>query len=132
MDLYSRTVLVVEDEPLIRMMLADALEDAGYRVLEAGSVLEAVGVISRSNIDALITDIDMPGGLSGLDLVRMMGSKSRTIPVIIASGGQSLGKAELPGKSLFFAKPYDVKKMIETLGTMIGGGSEAARFRIAS
>jgi len=56
MTMPYRIVLVVEDEPLIRLFLADALEDAGFAVLEAGSVLEAVGVLGmRTDVDAIFT-----------------------------------------------------------------------------
>lgn len=47
----QRTVLIVEDEILIRMMLADVLDDTGYRVIEAGNVLEAVAALGRFDID---------------------------------------------------------------------------------
>jgi DNA-binding NtrC family response regulator len=131
MDLYSRIVLVVEDEPLIRLMLAEALEDEGYRVLEAETVLEAVGLLGRHEIDAIITDIDLPGGLNGLDLVRMVGRNDGTMPTIVASGGRRLSDADLPGRSRFFAKPYDLNRMISTLGAMISA-APAASYRIAS
>jgi DNA-binding NtrC family response regulator len=79
----QRTVLIVEDEILIRMMLADVLDDTGYRVIEAGNVLEAVAALGRYDIDTVITDIDMPGGLNGLDLARMVSSTHQNTTVIV-------------------------------------------------
>ncbi|MGO6812194.1 hypothetical protein ACCS61_32365 [Rhizobium ruizarguesonis] len=56
-------------------ILADALEDAGFAVLEAGSVLEAIGILGlRTDVDAIFTDVDMPGGLNGVDLAKMLAS----------------------------------------------------------
>ncbi|MGE7367873.1 response regulator [Neorhizobium sp. NPDC001467] len=111
-----RTVLVVEDEPLIRMVLADTLADEGYDVVEAGNVLEAVAVLGQRTIDAVVTDIDMPGGLSGLDLARMISSTHRNVPVIIASGRHCLAEDTLPDHAVFVAKPYGP----DVIATMVG------------
>ena len=68
MAVSQSTILVVEDEPLLRLILIEALQDEGYRVLAASNVLEAIGYIARhAEIDGLVTDVDLPGGLSGLD-----------------------------------------------------------------
>lgn len=102
----QRTVLIVEDEFLIRMVLADTLLDEGYDVIEAGNVLEAVAILGQRKIDAVITDVDMPGGLSGLDLARMISDTRIHVPVIIASGRLRPCPEELPGDAVFVAKPY--------------------------
>lgn len=112
--MMMRTVLIVEDEPLIRMMLADALADEGYEVIEAGSVPEAVAALACSEVDALITDIDMPGGISGLDLVDIVHACSR-LPTIVASGGHNLTSGDLPSAARFIAKPYRLTDMLDLL-----------------
>ncbi|EJB06775.1 DNA-binding NtrC family response regulator [Rhizobium leguminosarum] len=106
--MYKRTVLIVEDELLIRIVLADTLADEGYDVIEAGNVLEAVAVLGRRKIDAVITDVDMPGGLSGLDLARMISSSDMKVPVIITSGGSIVRPEELPSDTVFMPKPYGI------------------------
>ena len=98
--MYQRTVLIVENEILIRMMLADTLPDEGYDVVEAANVLEAVAVLGQCMVDAVVTDVDMPGGLSGLDLARMISTTHMNVPVIIASGGHRLRSEELPGDAV--------------------------------
>jgi CheY-like chemotaxis protein len=104
-SMYQRTVLVVDDEPLIRMTLADCLAEEGYAVLEAANVLEAVAVLSRHPIDALITDVDMPGALNGFDLVRLVASYGAGVAMIVTSGGHSA--PEFEGEQVcFLAKPY--------------------------
>ena len=121
--MYQRTVLIVEDEFLIRTLLADTLAHEGYDVFEAGSVLEAVAVLGQQRIDAIVTDVDMPGGLSGLDLAKMISSKHMSIPVIIASGGHKLRQDELPGDAVFVSKPYrleDIATLVDDLTSSNG------------
>jgi CheY-like chemotaxis protein len=130
MEMYSRTVLIVEDELLIRMMLADALQDEGYRVLEAETVLEAIGLLGRNRVDALITDVDMPGGLSGLDLVRTLHANCREIPTIVASGGHIFNDLDLPGNARFFAKPYRLDQLISALAAMFRDSNDVG-YRLA-
>lgn len=114
------TILVVDDEPIIRFTLADALEEAGYRVLEASNVLEAVATIGKvTDISAIITDIDMPGGLSGIDLVQMVNKCQNQIPVIVTSGGHALETLNLPESTRFFSKPYNLEDIIVALRATI-------------
>lgn len=100
-------ILVVEDEALIRFGLVDSLQDRGYQVIEAANVLQSLAILAkRDDIDVIITDIDMPGVLSGLDLVKMTSKKHPHILNVITSG------RDLPiGDGLFaeikiFTKPY--------------------------
>lgn len=116
--MYKRTVLIVEDDLLIRMVLADTLADEGYDVIEAGTVLEAVAVLGRRKIDAVITDVDMPGGLSGLDLARMISSSDMKVPVIITSGGSIVAPEELPSDAVFMPKPYGMNAISAMVGEM--------------
>lgn len=119
--MYQPTVLIVEDEFLIRMMLADTLLDEGYDVVEAAHVLEAVAVLGQRKIDAVITDVDMPGGLSGLDLARMISTSHMNVPVIVASGGHRLQSEELPGDTVFIPKPYGLDVIAALVGDMTVG-----------
>jgi DNA-binding NtrC family response regulator len=120
MKMPSRIVLVVEDEPLIRLLLADALEDAGFAVLEAGSVLEAVGVLGmRTDVDAIFTDVDMPGGLTGIDLAKTVSSVSPHIGVVVTSGRADINRFELPTAAKFLPKPYNTMVAIATVESVI-------------
>lgn len=113
--MYQRTVLIVEDEPLIRMTLADSLEDEGYDVVEATSALEAIGILGGREVDAMITDVDMPGGLNGLDLTKFVAACRNKLPVIVTSGGHRLRSEELPGNAQFIAKPYNLATVLRML-----------------
>jgi len=114
--MYQRTVLIVEDELLIRTLLADTLADEGYDVVEAANVLEAVAILGQRKVDAVVTDVDMPGGLSGIDLAQMISVTHLNVPVIIASGRHRLTRDELPGDAVFVPKPYG----LDVIAGMIG------------
>jgi CheY-like chemotaxis protein len=66
--MYPRTVLVVDDDPIIRICLADALLDEGFEVVRSFQRTEAVAVFGAHNVDCVVTDVDMPGDLDGLRL----------------------------------------------------------------
>jgi DNA-binding NtrC family response regulator len=106
------TVLVVEDEALIRAVMADMLQDRGFKVLEAANANEAIEIIekTRIEIDLVFTDVRMPGGIDGFGLVKWIQSSRPTIPVIVASG--DIGKANDANRlrlgDMFLSKPYDL------------------------
>lgn len=104
------TILVVDDEPLIRMNLTDELLALGHAVIECGNVLEAIAAFaSAPQIDAVVTDVDMPGGLSGLDLVRMISQTRPSLPVWVTSG-RDLSEL-VPAPASFLSKPYDYRSL---------------------
>jgi DNA-binding NtrC family response regulator len=108
-------VLIVEDEVLIRIMLAEALEDEGYRVIEAGTVLEAIALLGQQHVDAIITDVDMPGGLTGLDLANFVHASSPGLAVVVTSGRRHLDECGIPPNAQFMPKPYFLPRMLEML-----------------
>lgn len=120
MAVSQSTILVVEDEPLIRLILIEALEDEGYRVLAASNVLEAIGHMARhAEIDGLVTDVDLPGGLSGLDLLELFSNCRPEAARIVVSGRGDLEKAALPAAVRIFAKPYSLVNVIAELDNQI-------------
>ncbi len=120
MTMPYRIVLVVEDEPLIRLFLADALEDAGFAVLEAESVLEAVGVLGmRTDVDAIFTDVEMRGGLSGIDLATMVASVSLHMGIVVTSGRTDVSRLHLPTAAKFLPKPYNAMVAIAAVESVL-------------
>jgi CheY-like chemotaxis protein len=110
------TILVVEDEILIRMDAVDYFSDEGFDVLEAGSADEALLVLeSRCDIDFVFSDINMPGRLDGLGLCRRVAEHWPQIGVIITSGMMRPTKTSLPERTLFVEKPYEYKRLLESL-----------------
>lgn len=112
-------VLVVEDEPLLRMMAVDLVEDAGFEAVEAADADEAVRILeTRLDIHIIFTDIDMPGSIDGMMLAAAVRDRWPPIEIIIVSGHRRLDDVELPARSIFFSKPYDVSKVTAALQRM--------------
>jgi two-component system, response regulator PdtaR len=98
-------VLVVEDEVLIRVLVAEELRSAGLCVIEASNADDAWSYAAAGGpIDLLFSDIQMPGSMSGLDLARKLKNRSPRLDVIMASG-QATPK-DVADVGAFLAKPY--------------------------
>jgi two-component system, response regulator PdtaR len=114
-------VLVVEDEPLLRILAVEAVEEAGFVAIEARDADEAVAVLeSRSDISLLFTDIDMPGSMDGVKLAHAVRGRWPPIKILVVSGKVRLWPFELPSSSRFVSKPYRAAAMVEELRSLIG------------
>jgi CheY-like chemotaxis protein len=114
----SDAVLVVEDEPLIRMDVAATFEEAGYKVYEAANADEAVGLLEEfADIHVLVTDVDMPGSIDGLGLAHYARS-DRRIKIIVTSGHVKVETRDLPPAAIFLKKPCRAGDIVETLREM--------------
>jgi two-component sensor histidine kinase len=119
-----RTVLVVEDEMMLRMRAVDMVEDAGFTSVEAINADDALVILeSRSDIELLFTDIQMPGSIDGLKLAHAVHERWPLIKIILVSGQLKLTDGDKPADSRFFGKPLDVKQLIGAMEDMIGNGS---------
>jgi two-component sensor histidine kinase/CheY-like chemotaxis protein len=119
-----RAVLVVEDEMMLRMRAVDMVEDAGFTPVEAVNADDALAILeSRSDIELLFTDIQMPGSMDGLKLAYAVHQRWPLIKIILVSGQLKLTEGDKPVDSRFFGKPLDVKQMIAEMQDMIGNGS---------
>src|ERR1700760_470537 len=117
-------VLVVEDEMVLRMRAVDIVEDAGFTPVEAINADEAITILeSRSDIDLLFTDIQMPGTMDGLKLAHAVHDRWPAIKIILVSGQVKPSDAERPADSRFFGKPLAVGQMITELQAMVGEGA---------
>lgn len=107
-------VLVVEDEPLLRMDLSDRLEEAGLAVFETHMADAAVPILeARSDIRVVITDVDFnTGHLSGFDLARMIARLYPQIGVVITSGRARPTFGDLPEGMRFLPKPCSSRELI--------------------
>ena len=114
-------VLVVEDEMLLRMRAVDMVEDAGYTSVEAVDADQTIAVLeSRSDIDLLFTDIQMPGQMDGLKLAHAVHKRWPPIKIILVSGQLKLTTTDIPADSQFFGKPLAAAAMIAEMRSMIG------------
>lgn len=107
------SVLVVEDEMLIRMSVVDEFEDAGFNVLEAANADEALKLLAiHPEIEAVFTDIDMPGSIDGMKLAELVQLSHPDMAILLTSGYLKVPKSDLPYQFAFVAKPYDVSRVV--------------------
>ncbi len=104
----SKKVVVAEDEPLLRLLLGEAMRDAGFEVMEAGDAEEALEHLnSRSAIiHLLFTDIHMPGQMSGHALAYYVAQVWPHIALLVMSGEPPVD--QLPPGSVFLKKPFEL------------------------
>lgn len=106
-------VLIVEDEPLIRMVAADALCDEGIMAVEAATAEEAIVILNDNQHIALVfTDVDLPGGMSGLDLAQQVSAERPDINLIITSGAANVPEECVAGSGVFLPKPYPTTRLV--------------------
>ena len=107
-------ILVIDDEPIIRLDARAILEDAGYVVVEAPSADEALRLLADpTKFEAILTDIDMPGSIDGLALARSVDGQMPEIAIVIMSGKQLPRREELPLKAAFVAKPFSRSVLLQ-------------------
>lgn len=103
------TVLVVEDELLIRIGVVEELEEAGFTVLQAATADVAIALLEANPaIRLLFTDVDMPGSMDGLKLAAAVRNRWPPIRVIVTSGHIHAADVTAANDQRFFAKPYDM------------------------
>ena len=100
------TVLLVEDEPLIRLFVAELLEESGFRVIEAANATEALTILEAGRtVNVLLTDVDMPCGNNGFELAQKVCKCFPDIEILVLSGRRWPGGGDLPPGTAFLAKP---------------------------
>jgi CheY-like chemotaxis protein len=107
----GESILVVEDEPVLREMVVEILQAGGYQVLAAATGREALQAWEKNgkNVDLLLTDMAMPDGMSGRDLALKLQEENSRLPVIFSSGysQEILERDEQAGRGqTFLSKPY--------------------------
>jgi len=119
--LRKAVILVVEDEPLLRLACVAMVERAGYEVVDASDADEALRILeSRNDIRLIFTDIDMPkGSLDGLKLAAAVRKRWPPIAIIVVSGHQIPAADELPSHSVFYAKPYAEDEVVAKMHSML-------------
>ncbi len=119
----GETVLVVDDEPTIRMLVAEILEDAGYRILQASDGPAGIRVLeSATRIDLLVTDVGLPGGLNGrqvADAARVLRPGLKVLFITGYAENAAVGNGHLePGMELL-TKPFGMDELAARIRDMI-------------
>lgn len=120
----GRKILVVEDEPHLREAVSEALALEGFSVTEAASGDEAAGLIEDPDgFDLLLTDVQMPGLLDGLDVAARARARHPSIPIVVATGRREAqrGVDRLQPHCALVLKPYGLRAILAAIGTVSGG-----------
>jgi len=113
-------VLVVEDEPFVRMIATEGLEDAGFKVIEAATADDALMILNaRDDVGVLFTDVNMPGTVNGVELARMVHERWPQLRIIITSGRDRPRREDIPDDGCFVAKPYRPGEVVHVIEQLI-------------
>jgi CheY-like chemotaxis protein len=115
-------VLVVDDDPMLRLIIAEVLEDAGYVVEAAADGAEALEKVRDHPPAALLLDLMMPV-MSGWRFMETCRAEALCpdVPVLIMSAGHRAAVAEYLGARGFLAKPFDIERLVAEVGRLVGG-----------
>lgn len=109
-------IMIVDDEPLIRLYVRDIVEGAGFEAEEAGSADEALRRITEAGAFAtIITDIDMPGEMDGLGLARLVRTDHPEMAILIMSGRRLPRPDQIPEMALLMTKPFSEYRLLSVL-----------------
>ena len=125
MEDSPKEVLVVEDEPLVRIAAADALVDRGIMAREAGYASEALEALeNHPQIGVVFTDINMPGEPDGLGLAEQVSVERPDVEIIVTSGARQMRDEDLPDDGVFLAKPYTPERLVQVVEQKLQGDAE--------
>ena len=120
MTLHSPVVMIVDDEAPIRTSIATTLDLEGYGVVEACNGDEAIEIMRRRGIDAVISDIRMPGPVDGLSLAGWIANNAPAIALLLMSGkGRPTALKQLPAATSYLQKPFRMQDLLATLGRCV-------------
>jgi DNA-binding response OmpR family regulator len=127
--LDNRTVLVVEDDPTVRLLECSLLRHAGYSVVEASNGEQALTLASESRPDLVVLDVSLPS-ISGLQVLHALADHefTRTVPVLVVSSYVPLiGEEHRFGMAGTLSKPFDPTEFLSVVGALVHADPYAAR-----
>lgn len=112
----DKTVLVVEDEALLRFDIVDFFAERGWRVFEAGNAAEAIALLARhGEIRVVLTDVQMPGDMNGLKLAHYVRERFPPTLLFVVSGEAPVSREALPARATFLPKPFDLHRVLNQI-----------------
>ena len=118
----SCTILIVEDEEMVRNLWVKALEREGYQTRPAGGVTTALEILNRETIGLILLDLHMPGPQNGEDLLFLLRDQGSEVPIVVVSGWVddeiTLSTPECVHAVL--KKPIPVEQLVETVRQIVG------------
>ena len=117
-------VLIVEDEPFLRLDIAETFISAGFRTFEAASAQEAISILEcHPEIRAVFTDVEMPGTMDGLQLAHVIRKRWPPTILVVSSGHSFPAAYAMPSQATFLAKPYGdgaLSRMVQSIASQLG------------
>jgi CheY-like chemotaxis protein len=119
----AKTVVLVDDEDLVRRLVARVLEREGYRVIALMTAEEALAILSSEAIDLLLTDVTLPG-MNGVELARLTLGQQPDLKLICMSGSGEEDMvtdllARATGTTAFLSKPFSTVELVETVNRVL-------------
>ena len=119
----GQTVLVVDDEPAVRMLLAEVLADAGYDILEAGNGAAGLTLLQSARpIDLLLTDVGLPGGMNGRQLADAGRAVRPGLPVLFVTGYAEttvIGQGPMDEGMHIMTKPFEMHALVSRVDAVL-------------
>jgi CheY-like chemotaxis protein len=110
----QRSILVVEDDTFLRQFLVDQLADLGIGTLQAQSGEEAIGILRQGTAaSTLLTDMHMPGGMTGMQLVEIVSAEFPEMGLILTSGDEVASR--MPPCVRYLAKPFTMRELARAI-----------------
>ena len=127
----GETVLVVDDEPTVRMLVTEVLEDLGYTVIEAADGLAGLEVLqSGVRVDLLVTDVGLPGGMNGrqvADAARVARPRLKVLFITGYAESAALGHGHLEAGMHVLTKPFAMEALARRVKDLITGEKVVSR-----
>jgi CheY-like chemotaxis protein len=121
-------VLLVEDEPLVRIFLSERLVESGLRVLEAANAQAALTILGADlDVQVMLTDVDMPPGLNGYELARLVHERWPGVGILVTSGRHWPTDGDLPPGAAFLAKPMPNEVLVSSVRAAEERATRAAK-----
>jgi CheY-like chemotaxis protein len=118
-----QAVLVVEDEPLVRLVATDTIADAGFTAFEASDARQAIAILEQHReICILFTDVNMPGDMDGVSLAHYVHGHWPDVKIVVTTGRGAVVQPDLPDGSALLPKPYRLAHLIGTLHELATAG----------
>ncbi|MFC6478238.1 response regulator [Pseudomonas asuensis] len=124
----GETVLIVDDEPTVRMLIAEVLEELGYRAIEAADGASGLAILSSSaHIDLLISDVGLPGGMNGRQMADAARQRRPDLKVLFITGyaeNAVVGNGNLEEGMYLMAKPFSMDLLATRLEAILNTSKE--------
>ncbi|WP_242122014.1 response regulator [Sphingomonas lacusdianchii] len=115
----SKTILIVEDEALVRFDLVDFFTHAKWRVFEAENADAAIAILDQhQEIRVVLTDVQMPGSMDGVKLAHYVRDRFPPTVLFVVSGNAPIPESELPAQATFLPKPFDPHRLLRQIESM--------------